>query len=222
MFCHRKGRRDQNKGTDFILKELDFIIIIISPLTARVVWAPQTILQPVFSFFPCSPLPSGICRTPGLYIPWYCLPTSSSVWLVFFPLSLCLARWFWPDLMNGRHDHTTAIRVSLLSSGGLRSVQLPAGSWHRLPRRWHGLCMRCRVSCGSTSFPWLVFFFGALLWGSMIHKHTGRWMWQGSASVVSWSWEKYSCHSKLVSALSMLLLSVLFWRVSQAWNPHQL
>ena len=41
--------------------------------------------------------------------------------------------------------------------------------------------MRCVVSCGSTSFLWLVFFFGALLWGSMIHKHTGRWMWQGSA-----------------------------------------
>ena len=35
--------------------------------------------------------------------------------------------------------------------------------------------MRHIVSCGSTSFPWLVFFFGALLWGSMIHKHTGRW-----------------------------------------------
>ena len=33
--------------------------------------------------------------------------------------------------------------------------------------------MRCVVSCGSTSLPWLVFFFGALLWGSMIHKHTG-------------------------------------------------
>ena len=31
-------------------------------------------------------------------------------------------------------------------------------------------------------------------------------MWHGSASVVSWSWEKYSCQSKLVSALSMLLL----------------
>ena len=28
----------------------------------------------------------------------------------------------------------------------------------------------------STSFSWLVFFFGALLLGSMIHKHTGRWM----------------------------------------------
>ena len=38
--------------------------------------------------------------------------------------------------------------------------------------------MRCVVSCGSTSFSWLVFFFGALLWGSMIHKHMGRWMWR--------------------------------------------
>ena len=26
--------------------------------------------------------------------------------LIVFPLSLCLARWFWPDLMNGRHDTT--------------------------------------------------------------------------------------------------------------------
>ena len=57
--------------------------------------------------------------------------------------------------------------------------------------------MKCVVSCGSTSFPSLVFFFGALLWGYMIHMHTGRWMWQGSASVVSWSWEKYFCQSKL-------------------------
>ena len=37
------------------------------------------ILQPVFSIFPCSPLPSGTCRTPGLSIPWCCLPTSSFV-----------------------------------------------------------------------------------------------------------------------------------------------
>ena len=42
------------------------IIIIINPLTARVVGAPQIILQPVFSSFPCSPLPCGTCRTPGL------------------------------------------------------------------------------------------------------------------------------------------------------------
>ena len=32
------------------------IIIFINPLTARVVEAPQMILQPVFSIFPCSPL----------------------------------------------------------------------------------------------------------------------------------------------------------------------
>ena len=53
-----------------------FIIIIINPLTARVVGAPQMILQPVFSIFPCSPLSSGTCRTPGLsgkIIPHYCL-----------------------------------------------------------------------------------------------------------------------------------------------------
>ena len=43
------------------------IIIIIYPLTARVVWAPQMISQPVFSIFPCCPLPSGNCRTQGLY-----------------------------------------------------------------------------------------------------------------------------------------------------------
>ena len=89
------------------------IIIIINPLTARVFGAPQMILQPVFSIFPCSPLPSGTCRTPGLSIPWCCLPASSSVCLVFFPLSLCLATWFWPDLMNGKHYHTTAVCVSL-------------------------------------------------------------------------------------------------------------
>ena len=29
--------------------------------------------------------------------------------------------------MNGRPDHTTAVCVSLQSSGGLRVVQLPAG-----------------------------------------------------------------------------------------------
>ena len=45
------------------------IIIIINPLTARIVGAPQMILQPVFSILPFFPLPSGTCRTPGLPIP---------------------------------------------------------------------------------------------------------------------------------------------------------
>ena len=76
---------------------------------------------------------SGTWRTPGLSIPRCCLPTSSSLCLVFFPSSLCLARWFWPDLMNVRHDHTTAVCVTLRWSGGLRAVRLPARSWHGLP-----------------------------------------------------------------------------------------
>ena len=118
---------------------------------------------------------------------------------------------FWPDLMNRRHVHNTSVCISLRQSEGLHVVWLPVGSWHWLPH-----CMRCLVSCSSTSFPWLVFFNGALLWGSMIHKHTGRLMTPGSASVISWNWEKYSCHSKLVSTLPMLLWSVLSWRVSRA------
>ena len=109
------------------------IIIIIYALTMRVVGAPQMISQPVSSIFPCSPLPSGTWQTPGLSIPRCCLPTSSFVCLVFFPLSLCLARWFWPDLMNGRHVHTTEVCISLRWLGGLLVVLLPAESWHGLP-----------------------------------------------------------------------------------------
>ena len=123
------------------------ITIIINPLTARVVGAPQMNLQTVFSIFPCSPLLSGTCRTPSLSIPRSCLPTSSFVRLVFFPLSLCLARWFWLDLMNGKHDHTSAVCVSLRWSGGLRVVQLPAGSWHGLPCWYNGLCLRHSDMC---------------------------------------------------------------------------
>ena len=59
---------------------------------------------------------------------------SSFVCLVFFSLSLCLARWFRPDLMNGRHHHTTAVCVSLQWPGSLRVVRLAAGSWHGRPR----------------------------------------------------------------------------------------
>ena len=55
---------------------LCIIMIIIYPLTRRVVEAPQMISQPVSSIFPCSPLPFGTWRTPGLPIPWCCLPTS--------------------------------------------------------------------------------------------------------------------------------------------------
>ena len=86
---------------------------LIYPLTARVFGALQIVSQLVSSIFPCSPLSFGTWRTPDLSIPWCCLPTSSIVCLVFFPLSLCLARWFWPDLMNGKQDHTTAVAYAM-------------------------------------------------------------------------------------------------------------
>ena len=111
-----KGYKDRNRHKNRIKRSgqapfIIIIIIIIYPLTARVVWAPQMISQPVFSTFSCSPLPSGTCRTPGLSIPW-CPPTSSSVCLVFFPFSLCLARWFWSDPINGKHVHTPTVYAS--------------------------------------------------------------------------------------------------------------
>ena len=45
------------------------LIVIIYPLTVRVVGAPEMISQPVSSIFPCSQLPPGTWRTPGLVIP---------------------------------------------------------------------------------------------------------------------------------------------------------
>ena len=54
------------------------------PWTAGVFGAPKMTSQPVFSIFLCSPLPSWICRTPGLSIPWCFLSTSVSVYFVFF------------------------------------------------------------------------------------------------------------------------------------------
>ena len=77
------------------------------------------------------------------------------------PLSLCLAKWV--SLMEGRHAHTTVVCVSLRWTDGHRVVRLPAGSWHGLPHWCHGLCMKCVLSCGSTSFLCIVFFFAALL-----------------------------------------------------------
>ena len=82
---------------------------LIYPLTARAAGPPQMILQPVSSIFPSSPLPSW--QTPGLSIPWCCLPTSSSVCLVFFPLSLCLA-----TLALLIHTHSWPVALSRTGS----------------------------------------------------------------------------------------------------------
>ena len=63
-------RETSNLYTDYSRPNIIIIIIIIIyPLTARVVGAPQMISQPISSIFPCSPLPSMTWRTPGLSIP---------------------------------------------------------------------------------------------------------------------------------------------------------
>ena len=92
-----------------------FISHLIYPLAAWVFGAPQMISQPVSSIFPCSPLPSGTCRTPILSIPWCCLPTSSSVCLVFFPFSLYLARCFGQTWWTG--DMTIPLQFASLYNG---------------------------------------------------------------------------------------------------------
>ena len=105
----------------------------------------------VSSIFLCSPLSSGTWRTPGLSIPWWCLPTSSSVCLVFFPLSPCLAKWFWPDLMNGKY-------VSHIGSpqGKPRKYDKGQSDFLLLHFRqstvWFQSCQQC---CCAQSCPWM-------------------------------------------------------------------
>ena len=103
-------------------------------LTAGVAGAPQMTSQPVSSIFSCSPLRSGTWWTPGLSIPWCCLPTSSSVCLVFLPLPLsalsscpfhsalqgCFGQVWWTG--DTSIQHISSVCVSLQWSGSLVSV----------------------------------------------------------------------------------------------------
>ena len=84
------------------------------PLTAGVLGAPQWLHNQFPQFFSVLNCPLGIGglqASPFLDVVYPLL--FFSVCLVFFPISLCLARWFWPDLMNGKHDQTTAVCISL-------------------------------------------------------------------------------------------------------------
>ena len=74
------------------------IIIIIYPLTARVVRAPQIISQPLSSIFPCSPLPSGTRRTPGRSILDVVFPPLPLSALSSFPFHCALQNHY-------RHHH---------------------------------------------------------------------------------------------------------------------
>ena len=59
-FCLAKDRADSLSASVF--KMVIIIVIIINPLTARVVRAPQIILQPVFSIFPVLHCPLGLAE----------------------------------------------------------------------------------------------------------------------------------------------------------------
>ena len=188
------------------------------PLTARVVGAPQLISQPVSYIFPVLHCPLGLAELQAGPFPDVVLPP--------LPLSALLLSPFTVPckMVLARHNEreTWSHHCSLcLFTMVWRSSCGPIACWilARTPRWWHSLCMRCMVSCGSTPFPRLVFFFVALLWGSMIHKHTGRWMWQGSASVVSWSWEKYSClESRNPSLLTEHATVASKWCTLSGWT----
>ena len=100
--CLSQEANSENKGK--------IIVIIIYPLTPRVTGSPKMNLQTRFLHVPL--FSTALWDLPNSR-PVHSLMLSSHLFLclVFFPLSLCLARRFWLDLMNGKHDHTTAVCV---------------------------------------------------------------------------------------------------------------
>ena len=116
-----------------------------------------------FSFLHCSlglgelqacPFPDGAF----LPLPLPCLLPPFAV-----PCKMALAR---PDERETWPYHCSLRLFTIVR----RSSCGPIACWilARTSSLVYGLCMRCVVSCGSTSFPWLVFFFGAQLL-SLIH-----------------------------------------------------
>ena len=78
--------------------QLSFIITIINSLTARVVGAPQMILQTVFSIFPCSPLTLGLAELQACPFPDVVFPPLPLSALSSSPFQCALQDGF------GRHD----------------------------------------------------------------------------------------------------------------------
>ena len=85
-----------------------------------------------FLHFPCSPLPSGTWRTPGLSIPWYCrLFFCLPCLLLPFTVSckIVLARPYERETCPYHCRLRLFTMVRRLSCG-----PIPSGSWHGLPR----------------------------------------------------------------------------------------
>ena len=99
------------------------------PLIAGVVGAPQVTSYQFPPFFSVLHCPLGLGELQAHLFPDVVFPPPPLSALSSSPFHCASQDGFWPDLMNGKHDHTTAVCVSLQSSGDLRVVQLPAGSW---------------------------------------------------------------------------------------------
>ena len=123
--------------TPYVLLEQACLPSFIYPLTAGIVGAPQMTSQPVFSVFPHCPQGLGELQACPFFDVVFPPVLLSALFSSHF--TLCLERWFWPYLMNGRHDHTTSVCTSLPWSGCLLVVRFPAGSLQYGGRR-------CRTS----------------------------------------------------------------------------
>ena len=84
------------------------------PVTARVVRAPKMTSQPVSFIFLFSTALLDLANSRLVHSLILSSSVSSSVCLVFFLLSPCLAKWFWPDLMSGRHPYHSSLRLLIM------------------------------------------------------------------------------------------------------------
>ena len=116
------------------------ILSHLSPLTLKVVRAPQMTLQQYLFTLPCLPLPSRNLQTPFPKIPWCYLPISSSGFLSYLLLSLSPAELSSPCQRILRCGHTIWVSVSLPWLGNRHALQLHFGE---SPRSSHGLCRKC-------------------------------------------------------------------------------
>ena len=113
----------------------------------------------------------------------FCLPTSSSVYLFSFLLSLCPVQSSLLSQITLRCGQTTSVSISWPRSGICHIFQWLLGSFCEHPHRWHGPCVRCVVVFGSISSQKPASFSLALPSRSITHKRTKKLTWQG----IAWS-----------------------------------
>ena len=142
----------------------------LSPLTLKVVVAPQMTLQ---QYLPCLPLPSGNLQTPCPSIPLCYLPISS-VFLSFLLLSLFPAELSLPCQRILRCSHTIWVSVSLPWLGDHHALQLLSRFCCEPPGSSHGLCRKCSEVSYNISSQGLGSFSRFLLSRSSSQRHKGK------------------------------------------------